>query len=146
LIFFVTAILAFVWRTGAAADPTPEPLDRSAALVARICITALFLLGVVYLALIVNTFRNYSAEDSSGTDRRESSDEAAQARDQVLPERGRKRYSAAKHNVRRETSIEVSLGPVGHQGAPTAAVTEKTVRSGVRDEMDLGKGELLTVL
>jgi len=62
MIAFLTSILAFVWRTGSAADPAnPTPLDPTGALVARVAITSVFVLGMVYFALIVRTLRGYGS-------------------------------------------------------------------------------------
>lgn len=60
MIFFVVAILAFVWRYGSSADPTsPVLLSPSAALGPRIAVSALFFLGLLYLVAIVKTLHNY---------------------------------------------------------------------------------------
>ncbi|KAF8550264.1 hypothetical protein OG21DRAFT_439772 [Imleria badia] len=60
MIFFVVAILAFVWRYGSSADPaSPELLSPTAAIGPRVAISALFFLGLLYLAAIVNTLSSY---------------------------------------------------------------------------------------
>jgi len=66
MIFFIISILSFVWRTGSTNDP-PDPPGRSplsptASLVVRIALTALFGLGMVYFAMIVNTLRKYGTQ------------------------------------------------------------------------------------
>ncbi|KAH7916659.1 hypothetical protein BJ138DRAFT_1108451 [Hygrophoropsis aurantiaca] len=60
MIFFIFAILSFVWRSGSSQDPpNPAPLPPKAALGPRIAITFLFVLGLLYFALIVKTLHNY---------------------------------------------------------------------------------------
>jgi len=60
MIFFVVAILAYVWRYGSSADPaSPELLSPTAALGPRIAVSALFFLGLLYLVAIVKTLHNY---------------------------------------------------------------------------------------
>lgn len=60
MIFFIVAILAFVWRYGSSADPvSPQPLSPTAAIGPRVAISALFFLGLLYLFAIVKTLHNY---------------------------------------------------------------------------------------
>ncbi|KAH0839529.1 hypothetical protein J3R83DRAFT_387 [Lanmaoa asiatica] len=60
MIFFIVAILAFVWRYGSSADPASPPLlSPTAAIGPRIAVSALFFLGLLYLAAIVKTLHNY---------------------------------------------------------------------------------------
>ncbi|KIK92789.1 hypothetical protein PAXRUDRAFT_146559 [Paxillus rubicundulus Ve08.2h10] len=59
MIFFIIAILSFVWRSGSTADSVPPSLSPSAALGPRIALTALFLLGLVYFVAIVKTLHTY---------------------------------------------------------------------------------------
>lgn len=60
MIFFVVAILAFVWRYGSSADPAnPALLSPTAAIGPRVAVSALFFLGFLYLAAIVKTLHNY---------------------------------------------------------------------------------------
>jgi hypothetical protein len=65
MIFFIFCILSFVWRTGSTNDPSDPPgrvpLSPHAALGARITITALFSLGLLYFAMIVHTLRRYGS-------------------------------------------------------------------------------------
>ena len=62
MIAFLTSILAFVWRTGSTADPAnPIPLGPTGSLVARVGITSVFALGMVYFVLIVTTLRRYGS-------------------------------------------------------------------------------------
>ena len=58
MICFCVSILSFVWRTGAAGD-SPQPPSPGVELGPRIAITSLFALGVVYLGLIIKTFKSY---------------------------------------------------------------------------------------
>ncbi|KAF9236913.1 hypothetical protein BU15DRAFT_8900, partial [Melanogaster broomeanus] len=60
MIFFVTAILSFVWRSGATTDSTsPAPLSPSTEIGPRLAVTALFVLGLVYFGAIVKTLHTY---------------------------------------------------------------------------------------
>lgn len=56
IILFVTCIIAFTWRTGAAGDYMPMLTGRTA-LALRIGVSAVLLLALVYLLLIINTFK-----------------------------------------------------------------------------------------
>jgi len=55
---FIVAIMSFVWRTGARGDSHP-PLSRVAEYGPRVGITCQLLLGFVYFALVIRTFRSY---------------------------------------------------------------------------------------
>ena len=55
---FIVAIMSFVWRTGASGESHP-PLMRGPEFGPRIGITCQLLLGLVYFALVIRTFRNY---------------------------------------------------------------------------------------
>lgn len=60
LIFFIVAILAYVWRYGSSADPASPPLlSPTAAIGPRVAISALFFLGLLYLVAIVRTLHSY---------------------------------------------------------------------------------------
>ncbi|KIY44695.1 hypothetical protein FISHEDRAFT_77314 [Fistulina hepatica ATCC 64428] len=60
MIAFVVCIMSFVWRTGASNSPDdPILLSPSASLGPRITISAVLVLGLVYLALIIHSLRNY---------------------------------------------------------------------------------------
>jgi hypothetical protein len=55
---FIIAIMSFVWRTGARGDSHP-PLPRVAEYGPRVGVTCQLLLGLVYFALVMRTFRSY---------------------------------------------------------------------------------------
>jgi hypothetical protein len=55
---FVVAIMSFIWRTGANGE-TNLPLSKRQAFGPRIGITCQLLLGLVYFALVIRTFRSY---------------------------------------------------------------------------------------
>lgn len=60
MLFFLGAILSFVWRTGSVSDPEERPpLSDKAALGPRIAITAVFALGMIYLIMIIRTLKRY---------------------------------------------------------------------------------------
>jgi hypothetical protein len=55
---FVVAIMSFVWRTGARGE-TQQALTRVQEYGPRIGITCQFMLGLIYFALVIRTFRSY---------------------------------------------------------------------------------------
>jgi hypothetical protein len=55
---FIVAIMAFVWRTGARGESHPALL-RVPEFGPRVAITCQLLLGFVYFALVIRTFRSY---------------------------------------------------------------------------------------
>jgi hypothetical protein len=55
---FVVAIMSYVWREGAK-DENKSPLPQRLELGPRIGITCQLVLGLVYFALVIRTFRNY---------------------------------------------------------------------------------------
>jgi hypothetical protein len=55
---FLVAIMAFVWRTGARGETHPALLWTQE-FGPRVAITCQLLLGLVYLALVIRTFRSY---------------------------------------------------------------------------------------
>lgn len=59
MIFFIIAIMAFVWRTGTIDDVNHTPITSHDALVPRVVVTVVLSLGLVYLILIAGTFRRY---------------------------------------------------------------------------------------
>lgn len=62
MILFLSAILSFVWRTGSVSDPSnPPPIGDRAILGPRILITCVFVLGLVDLAMIIKTLKNYGS-------------------------------------------------------------------------------------
>ena len=58
MLAFVIAIMSFVWRTGARGESHP-PLSHVAEYGPRVGITCQLFLGLVYLALVIRTFRSY---------------------------------------------------------------------------------------
>ncbi|KAF8066496.1 hypothetical protein FPV67DRAFT_1495041 [Lyophyllum atratum] len=60
IIFYLACVMSFVWRTGTTHDPVLQ-VTPLVAFGPRIAITFVFLLGIVYLSLIVSTFRRYGA-------------------------------------------------------------------------------------
>jgi hypothetical protein len=55
---FVVAIMSFLWRTGARGEEQ-QPLPRVQEYGPRIGITCQLLLGLIYFALVIRTFRSY---------------------------------------------------------------------------------------
>ncbi|KAG6328110.1 hypothetical protein ID866_10979 [Astraeus odoratus] len=66
MIFFITSILCFVWRSGSTVDlPTRTPLSPSAAICSRILISMFVMVGFVYFMAIVKTLQGYGLEIGS---------------------------------------------------------------------------------
>ncbi|KAJ3537256.1 hypothetical protein NMY22_g5662 [Coprinellus aureogranulatus] len=66
MLFFLSSIMSFVWRTGSEDDPEVRPpLPRKAALGPRIAITAVLALGFVYLFMIIRTLKQYGSGPQS---------------------------------------------------------------------------------
>ncbi|KAF8147983.1 hypothetical protein B0H34DRAFT_679922 [Crassisporium funariophilum] len=59
LVLYIVCIMAFVWRTGTVDDGPGGPMTRRTALIPRIVISVVLLLGVVYFILIASTLRRY---------------------------------------------------------------------------------------
>ncbi|TFL00158.1 hypothetical protein BDV98DRAFT_650534 [Pterulicium gracile] len=67
MIWFITTILCFVWRSGSSSDPEEyPPISTKNALIPRIIISAVFVVGIVYFGLIVKTLRGYGTARSYG--------------------------------------------------------------------------------
>ncbi|KAG2072876.1 hypothetical protein BDR04DRAFT_1096122 [Suillus decipiens] len=82
MIFFITAIMSFVWRSGSTTDNlSPAPLSPNAILGPRIAITCLFVVGLIDFMLIIKTLNNYGrTRDIEGETRLLGTDESSQAR------------------------------------------------------------------
>ncbi|KIJ40024.1 hypothetical protein M422DRAFT_174253, partial [Sphaerobolus stellatus SS14] len=59
LISYLICIMAFVWRTGTANEPTSPPLSSESALVPRIIISSILTVGLIYFGFIISTLRRY---------------------------------------------------------------------------------------
>ena len=121
MLLFISAILTFVWRTGSVLDPPErDPLGARAALGPRITITGVFVLGLVYLGMIVRTLRNYGSYQNSsrtlpplgvemvtrnefGKDLEANSAKRPRARDidAAMERRGREQKRSVSSHVRR---------------------------------------------
>lgn len=141
MLFFVVAILSYVWRTGASSDPDERPqLAPREAFAARALVSALFVLGLVYLALIIHTFKSYGKWDAGlgrgkGSSRLSAGGRRQEGEDREVEEgRGR----AARTVDREDAEALRGLGLVEIEGM------ERRGRQGrVREEMDLEKGDIL---
>ena len=58
MITFFIAIISFIWTTGSSTDNPQAPSPR-VDLAPRIIITAIFVLGLIYFCLVINTFKSY---------------------------------------------------------------------------------------
>ena len=61
VIFFIIAMLAFLWTSGTDKSPTP-PTSREA-LAPRVIVTAVFALGALFFVLIIRTFQSYGLSE-----------------------------------------------------------------------------------
>lgn len=59
IILFVTCIMAFAWRTGAITDSVDNAISPNAAQGLRVGLSAVLAVALVYLYLILRTFRTY---------------------------------------------------------------------------------------
>ncbi|KAL1697104.1 hypothetical protein GGG16DRAFT_33192, partial [Schizophyllum commune] len=59
ILFFVIAIMSFIWRTGSVSDPVSRTISERGALALRITTTSLLALGLLYLCAMIKTFARY---------------------------------------------------------------------------------------
>jgi len=127
MIFFITAILAFVWRSGSTLDPAnPSPLPPKAALGPRIGVTALFAVGIVYFAMIVRTLSSYG-RDREGKVRGFSDDAAVTGVERVAVEVAREDRDRDRERGRR---AERGRERVRGEGRARGKTTERTREPG----------------
>jgi hypothetical protein len=133
MIFFIACILLYVWRTGLVNDPE-EKEGPSARLVLapRIVITTVSAIGLVCLALIARTLRNYG-HDSSERHRRCRDDRNLDVERGLVRERGgeRRPHAATRTPTPTHTPAQV-------QGV--VAVLAQTMRVGNALGLGLGFG------
>jgi len=170
MILFCVSILSFVWRTDAENDPKDRPpMSTKAALGLRILITSVFVLGLVYLALIITTLRRYGTHGGTrgilgpGVERRGNADPVrAREVDAAMERRGRERQRSTSHRVRtreeavgrahaRDANAEVdqSRETGREKGTPKSALglTGMSPRPhGSTLDFDLEKGDASSVL
>ncbi|KAF8075802.1 hypothetical protein FPV67DRAFT_1469317 [Lyophyllum atratum] len=143
MVFFVASIMSFVWRTGSTKDPADRPpLSVQGALGPRIAVTGIFLLGMVYFALIVKTLRGYGTHAGGSSKLRQGERGAAEqspgmrARDidAAMERRGRERQRSGSGPTRRREE-----SPERERGVDAGAQKEKRMdRDGLRSMMGLG--------
>ncbi|OAX34449.1 hypothetical protein K503DRAFT_774526 [Rhizopogon vinicolor AM-OR11-026] len=107
MFFFITAILAFVWRYGSSSDPAdPASLSTAAELAPRIAVTSLFVLGLIYFTMIVKTLQNYGRTrgDIDNEMRILGPDDTPQARSSGEGERGRGREDRGRQMTQHSRS------------------------------------------
>jgi hypothetical protein len=145
LIFFVVAILSFVWRTGGANDLDPDsrptPTSRES-LAARTIITTTLGIGLVYLALIIHTFKRYGI---NGMGSRMEGRDGHIATDYEIP-RGREKTRSSRNNDARNQAIPPTASPRAPRAEFDGRVTFHPVDDGVREGLDLEKGEVMVQL
>jgi hypothetical protein len=68
MLLFIVSILSFVWRTGSVADSAQRtPLSTNGALGARIAVTVVFALGMLFMLMILKTLKSYGIpEEQAG--------------------------------------------------------------------------------
>ncbi|KAG6811951.1 hypothetical protein H0H92_005115 [Tricholoma furcatifolium] len=109
------SIMSFVWRTGSVSDPGDRPpLGPRGALAARIVVTGVFALGILYFLLIVRTLQSYgfTARDATWPRRDTiSTSPGIRARDvNPLEMRGREQERGASLSGRRDLTPEADNG------------------------------------
>jgi hypothetical protein len=161
MLFFLTAIMAFVWRTGAVGDEANHDyqLSQRQMLPIRIVISALLALAGVYLVAIIQTFRAYGSGDAyagvdpgsrpmspsppialvpiPATPRREPTISAPGPTPEMRREpsdRGRGRPTRARE---RRVEPSVGLGLVGVPDAPPPPAVKSLA------DVDVEKGDLI---
>lgn len=141
MVLFIASILSFVWRTGSVSDPDDRPpLKEHSALGARLAVTGVFALGMVYFILIVRTLKSYGMHTSNKTLRQREPAVVEQtprpgARDgvDVTAERpGRERQRGVSRPMRPEEPPEMESK---HGGEP---YKERKEKGGLRSILGLG--------
>ncbi|KAG6873606.1 hypothetical protein C0995_013979 [Termitomyces sp. Mi166 len=115
MVLFIASILSFVWRTGSVNDPDDRPpLSERGALGARLAITGVFALGMVYFVLIVRTLKSYGMHANNKAWRRrepvageQTPRPGARDVDVTAERRGRERQRGASGSRRREEMPEM---------------------------------------
>ncbi|KIJ58850.1 hypothetical protein HYDPIDRAFT_101875, partial [Hydnomerulius pinastri MD-312] len=111
MIFFITAILSFVWRSGSTTDPaSPAPLGPSAELGPRIAVSSLFLLGLIYFGAIVKTLHNYGRREQ---ERERDRDREERGRETMRSSRGRERTRRAERGRNEPSDRERATDQTG---------------------------------
>jgi len=59
IVLYIACIMSYIWRTSPQDSDPPTPLSKEALLVIRVVISSILGLGLVYGALVLNTFRRY---------------------------------------------------------------------------------------
>lgn len=110
---FIVSILSFLWRTGSVLDPEERPrLGARASLGPRIVVTAVFVLGMIYFAMIVKTLKSYGthAGGMGGRVGRGATERASNVREReieaAMSRRGRERERTMSGSRRREEAPE----------------------------------------
>ncbi|KAF9475835.1 hypothetical protein BDN70DRAFT_923746 [Pholiota conissans] len=124
MLLFLSAILSFVWRTGSINDSANRaPLDSQAVLGPRIGITTVLLLGIIYLGMIVSTFKKYGSHKGSSQALAHSHPTTIGAR----PNGGRTRTGAGSPTFktkgrRRGEDVEMEMERRGRERERSASV------------------------
>jgi hypothetical protein len=149
MLLFLAAILSIVWHF-----PTPQTNNVNDAttsndarrhtretLIARIAVTCIFMLGLVYFALILVTLRRYSGEKRGRQIRMGARTLATTAPVPRAPERGRAGYAdvSAVTNILRAGSADTEKAPYVDLGCARASrcVTRSAV-SPLKGQLGLG--------
>ncbi|EGO01437.1 hypothetical protein SERLA73DRAFT_70623 [Serpula lacrymans var. lacrymans S7.3] len=150
MILFVATILSFVWRTGSTADPaTPNSLPPPGATGPRVAITAVFVVGMIYFALIIKTLKRYGRDP----EQHELSERAGRADNTEGRDRGRgrerrhERGRARERRNERESGPESGLSAMNDLGLTNLNnVANNGLRIGSSEEIGDEKGEALSTV
>ncbi|KAG6877815.1 hypothetical protein C0993_003599 [Termitomyces sp. T159_Od127] len=113
MVLFIASILSFVWRTGSVSDPDDRPpLSEHEALGARLAVTGVFALGMIYFVLIVRTLKSYGVHENLRQREPTAAEQTARpgARDSgdvTVERRGRERQRRASGSRRLEETPEI---------------------------------------
>ncbi|KAG6894776.1 hypothetical protein C0992_004732 [Termitomyces sp. T32_za158] len=141
MVLFIASILSFVWRTGSVSDPDDRPaLSERGALGARLAVTGVFMLGMIYFVLIVRTLKSYGMQANNDTSRQREPvavehaphPGARDGDDVTADRRGRERQRGVSGPRKREDTPEME------QKYQTEPCKERKEKGGLRSILGLG--------
>jgi hypothetical protein len=148
MIFFITSILCFVWRTGGSNGPIDRLPSTRESLAARSVITCTLGIGFLYFVLILHTFRKYGSVDpvnvsgsKLGTRRRDGQNAANLDRAEEGQHQGEVRRGRDQTRGSRAT-LENPASERRHVYKQSDTLTGK----GLKDHVDIEKEDMFIPL